>query len=130
MVGFVNVMGQAAMKAAYHHGEPWLEALLVYLQENRNLLFEFVRERLPGVRMNLPEGTFLAWLDCRELELEPREGASFNPFFEEHARVALNEGAWFGEGGDGFVRLNFGCLRSTLVEALERLEWAVHEKIL
>jgi cystathionine beta-lyase len=44
--------------------------------------------------------------------------------------VALNEGAWFGEGGDGFVRLNFGCPRSTLVEALERLEWAVHEKIL
>ena len=128
VIGFVNVLGQAAMRAAYHHGEPWLEALLSYLEENRNLLFEFVRERLPGVRMNLPEGTFLAWLDCRELELGSREGASFNPFFEENARVALNEGAWFGKGSEGFVRLNFGCPRSTLVEALERMERAVLEK--
>ncbi len=125
LIGFVNVMGQTAMQAAYRHGAPWLEALLVYLEANRDLLFEFVRQRLPGVRMTLPEGTFLAWLDCRELGLETREGAPHNPFFEEQAKVALNEGTWFGEGGEGFVRLNFGCPRATLVEALERMERAV-----
>ncbi len=129
LVGFVNTLGMTAMQAAYQDGAPWLDALLVYLQANRDLLAKFVAERLPGVRMSTPEGTYLAWLDCQELGLVPAgEDAHFNPFFEEHARVALNEGAWFGPGGEGFARLNFGCPRSTLVEALEKMERAVKEQ--
>lgn len=129
MVGFVNTLGMAALQAAYQHGAPWLDTLLVYLEENRDFLASFVRDRLPGVKMAVPEGTYLAWLDCRELDLGPaKEGAYFNAFFEEKAGVALNEGAWFGPGGEGFARLNFGCPRETLVEGLERMARAVAEQ--
>ena len=125
MVGFVNVLGAVGMQAAYQHGGPWLDSLLVYLEENRDLLVNFVNERLQGVEVVAPQGTYLSWLDCRTLELDQKEGAYFNNFFEEHARVAMNDGGWFGRGGVGFVRLNFGCPRSTLMEALERLEAAL-----
>ncbi|MFN2144247.1 MAG: MalY/PatB family protein [Anaerolineales bacterium] len=125
LVGFVNVLGGAAMQAAYQHGAPWLDALLVYLEENRDLLVKFVAERLPGVKLAAPQGTYLSWLDCRDLALDQPEGAYFNQFFEEQAKVAMNDGGWFGTGGEGFVRLNFGCPRSTLIEALERMESAL-----
>jgi cystathionine beta-lyase len=126
LVGFVNLMGAEAMQAAYLYGAPWLEAVLTYLEANRDLLVEFVRERLPGVKMAAPEGTYLAWLDCRELGIAGiKEDTSFNAFFEREARVALNDGGWFGPGGEGFVRLNFACPRSILVEALERMAQAL-----
>ena len=77
--------------------------------------------QLPGITVGRPEGTYLAWLDCRQA------GLPDNPqrFFLEKARVALNDGAAFGRGGDGFVRLNFGCPRSTLEDALERIRNAL-----
>jgi cystathionine beta-lyase len=125
MVGFVNSLGTLALQAAYQHGTPWLEALLAYLEENRDLTVQHVRQHLPGVRIAAPQGTYLAWLDCRELGLEVKPGAEFNPFFLEHAKVALNEGSWFGAGGSGFARLNFGCPRSTLLEALDRMATAL-----
>ncbi len=127
MVGSVNSLGTIALQAAYQHGEPWLEALLEYLQENRDLTVQFVRERLPGVEIAAPQGTYLAWLDCRALNRETKEGAKFNPFFENYAKVALNDGTWFGAGGEGFARLNFGCPRATLLEALERMESALKQ---
>jgi cystathionine beta-lyase len=65
----------------------------------------------------VPESTYLAWLDCRELQLE----SSPYIFFLEEAQVALNDGSLFGQGGQGFVRLNFGCSRSILAQALERI---------
>jgi cystathionine beta-lyase len=71
--------------------------------------------------MIVPEGTYLAWLDCREAGIEGQPGA----FFLQEARVALNEGAGFGAGGEGFVRLNFACPRSTLAEALHRMSGAL-----
>ena len=128
LVGFfVNMMGATALEAAYRHGGPWLDALMAYLEENRNLLAEFVANRLPGVNMHTPEGTFLAWLDCRSLDLPKGETIipHFNYFFSKEAGVVLNEGAWFGTGGEGFVRLNFATSRQVLVEALERMEAAL-----
>jgi len=91
--------------------------LLPYLQANRDFLCDFVDRELPGITAAKPEGTYLAWLDCRELKLD-------NPyeFFLKHARVAFNDGRTFGTGGTGFVRLNFGCPRSTLEEALIRMK--------
>lgn len=88
-----------------------------YLEANRDFVLEHVRAHLPGVAVGKPEGTYLAWLDCR------RAGIPGNPheFFLQKARVALNDGATFGRGGEGFVRLNFGCPRSTLAEALDRM---------
>ncbi len=117
LVGWVNLMGWVAAEAAYRDGQEWLDQLLVYLEANREFLLDFVARELPGVTMARPEGTYLAWLDCRA------SGIPGNPyeFFLEKARVALNDGATFGSGGEGFVRLNFGCPRGTLTEALERM---------
>jgi cystathionine beta-lyase len=121
LVGSVNLLGMVAMQAAYEQGEPWLEALLQYLQANRDFLSDYVQENLPGVRLARPEGTYLAWLDCREAEIE---GPAAD-FFVKQARLAVNAGEWFGKGGAGFMRLNFGCPRSMLADSLARLQAAL-----
>ncbi|MCI0520428.1 MAG: PatB family C-S lyase [Chloroflexi bacterium] len=116
-IGWVNMMGQAAALAAYQHGDEWLAQVLTYLQGNRDFLEGFVREQLPGISLATPQGTYMAWLDCRQAGIEgsPRD------FFLKQAQVAFNEGASFGKGGEGFVRLNFACRRAVLSEALERM---------
>ncbi len=114
----VGALGQHAALAAYTAGEPWLVSLRRYLTANRDLLIDYVARHLPGVRTTCPEATYLAWLDCRELGLQ----TSPFQFFLEQARVALSDGRRFGPGGAGFVRLNFGCARSTLTAALERMK--------
>jgi cystathionine beta-lyase len=126
LVPWVNLMGLVAAEAAYQHGQEWLEQVLVYLEANRDFLMTFIRQNLPGIQMSVPEGTYLGWLDCRKV------GIPGNPaqFFLENARVALNDGAAFGKGGEGFVRLNFGCPRATLQEGLERMRYALHTKTL
>jgi cystathionine beta-lyase len=124
MVHGVNVLGYTALVAAYRDGQEWLDALLRYLEANRDFLAEYVRNRLPGVRMARPEGTYLAWLDCREAGIP---GGDPFTFFLERARVALHDGNAFGPGGEGFVRLNFGCPRALLVEGLERMGRAFQE---
>ena len=125
LVHGVNLMGLVAAKAAYEEGQEWLDQLLSYLKANRDFLSRFVSERLPGVRMKTPEATYLGWLDCRESRAYDLESKTTARFFLEKARVGLNEGTTFGQGGEGFVRLNFGCPRSMLREALERMEKAL-----
>jgi cysteine-S-conjugate beta-lyase len=122
LVGGPNILGFVAAQAAYAEGGPWLEEMRCYLQANRDLLMDYVNTRLPGVRMGQPEGTYLAWLDCRGANLG---GQDPSRFFLKQARVALNHGPAFGKGGEGFARLNFGCPRSTLEEALERMRAAL-----
>ncbi|HWQ46419.1 MAG TPA: PatB family C-S lyase [Longilinea sp.] len=124
LVHGVNVLGLTAGLAAYKYGEGWLNELLVYLEGNRDFLSDFVMERLPGVRMSPMEGTYLAWLDCRGSNVADSACKSFL----EKGRVALNNGADFGKGGEGFVRLNFGCPRSMLKDALERMEKVLEQK--
>jgi cystathionine beta-lyase len=124
MVHGVNLLGLVAAQAAYQHGQEWLDQMLAYLEENRNVLVRFVNEQLPGVKIFCPEGTYLAWLDCRNAGLGDKPAE----FFHKTARVALNEGDAFGQQGAGFVRLNFGCPRSMLLEALERMKKALLEK--
>ncbi|MFN2226370.1 MAG: MalY/PatB family protein [Anaerolineae bacterium] len=121
LVSWVNLMGQVAALAAYRDGDPWLAGIMDYLEANLDFLIEYVEAYLPGVTMARPEGTYLAWLDCRSANLP----TSPHEFFLEKARVALNEGATFGHGGEGFVRLNFACPRSTLEQALERMRAAL-----
>ena len=121
LVGGVNLLGQVAGLAAYRHGQPWLDELLVYLEANRDFLYDFVNNELPGIRMSRPEGTYLAWLDCRQAGFD----GNACEFFIKNARVAMNDGATFGKGGEGFLRLNFGCPRSMLAEALERMKKAL-----
>ncbi len=123
LVPWVNVMGLTAMQAAYREGQPWLDELLVYLEANRDFVYDFVRTELPGLNMAKPEGTYLAWIDCRDADLE-------NPyeFFLKQAKVALSSGTIYGTGGQGFVRLNFGCPRAMLEEALQRMKQALLNK--
>ncbi len=120
LVPWVNLMGLIAMQAAYREGQTWLAELLAYLEANRDFVYDFVRTELPGLSLAKPEGTYLAWIDCRGAHLE-------NPyeFFLEKAKVALSSGTIYGTGGQGFVRLNFGCPRSTLEEALLRMKKAL-----
>ncbi|MCB1768471.1 MAG: PatB family C-S lyase [Candidatus Competibacteraceae bacterium] len=117
----VNVLGLTAALAAYQHGGDWLRELLAYLAANRDYLVGAVLGHWPGVRVTVPEATYLAWLDCRDADI------SDNPqrFFLEQAGVELNDGATFGPGGAGFVRLNFGCPRARLAEGLERMQTAL-----
>jgi len=117
-----NILGHTAAVAAYREGDEWLEALLRYLAANRDVLVEYVRTKLPGVTVAPAEGTYLAWLDCRGARIP---GGDPYTFFLERARVAFNDGKLFGPGGDGFVRLNFGCPRSLLTEGLERMRRAL-----
>jgi cysteine-S-conjugate beta-lyase len=121
LIGGVNILGQVAALAAFKEGQPWLDELLCYLEANRDFLYEYVSQEFPGISMGLPEATYLAWLDCRQ------SGIQGNPhdFFLEKARVAMNKGDDFGANGQGFVRMNFGCPRPILVEALERMKKAL-----
>ncbi len=119
MVDSVNALGLVATKAAYANAGPWRSALLSYLQANRDYLADAVRQRLPGVTLHPPDGTFLAWLDCSALDLQPSPQA----VFLDRGKIGLSAGAEFGR--EHFVRLNFGCPRSLLVEGVRRLEAAL-----
>jgi cystathionine beta-lyase len=123
LLGGVNVLGLAAGLSAYKDGGEWLDELLAVLETNRDLLMRFVHENLPGVKMPMPEGTYLAWLDCRGLKL-PSDPYHF---FLNEAKVALNDGREFGKAGEGFLRMNFGCPESMLIEALLRMKLALQK---
>lgn len=115
-----GILDFVAGLAAYRDSSGWLEQVLEYLQANRDFLVRSVGEKLPGITMFEPEGTYLAWLDCRAAGIEGPPGE----FFLRESRVALSEGADFGAEGEGFVRLNFGCSRAILEEALDRMRRA------
>jgi cystathionine beta-lyase len=121
LVSEVNLLGYTAALAAYQHGQEWLSQLLVYLEGNWDTLVNFVEENLPEIKITPLEGTYLAWLDCRDMKID---GSPYE-FFLQEAKVAFNDGKIFGPGGEGFVRLNFGCPRSMLMEGLERMKLAV-----
>jgi cystathionine beta-lyase len=117
-----QVFGIVGFEAAYVHGEDWLEELLPYLEANVDFMEKFLAGRIPQIRLIRPEGTYLALLDCRGLGLEP---AALNDFFLKKAGVYFSNGTIFGRELEGFVRINFGCPRVVLAEALERVERAV-----
>lgn len=112
----VNVLGLTAAEAAYRHGAPWRAALLPYLYGNAQRIHEVIND-LPGLSVTPVEATYLAWLDCRELPV-----ANPHKFFESHG-VGMSDGNAFGI--NGFLRMNFGCSRSLLDEALRRITLAV-----
>ncbi len=114
-----NIFGLDATQAAYDHGGPWLDALLTYIQRNLNYLTEFLNNKIPSLKVIPPQGTYLAWVDCRELALKPQE---LEDFCIKKARIFVNQGHVFGPGGAGFIRINMACPRSILAEALQRIE--------
>jgi len=121
--GGLGILGIEATRAAWRFADPWREAVVAKLAENRRLVAERVAEALPGVRFHPPEATYFAWLDCRALGLEP---SPFR-FFLDRARVAFSDGASFGRPGAGFVRLNFATSRALVTEAIERAAKALKE---
>jgi cystathionine beta-lyase len=115
-----SILGILANRVAYEAGRPWLDATLTYLDGNRRRLGELLATHLPAVGYHPPQATYLAWLDCRALGLE-RPAA----FFLEHAKVAVSEGAAFGEPGKGFVRLNFATSAALLERIVQAMAAAV-----
>ena len=123
-ISSTNIFAAEGTIAAYNYGEPWLEALLSYLQENLSLLKERI-SAMPGVTLAaLPEGTYLAWIDFRPLI---RRGNDCRRIVYQQAKLGLNDGAQFGEEGEGFMRLNFACPKALLNRALDQLEKALKE---
>jgi cystathionine beta-lyase len=118
-----NLFGALATEAAFREGDAWLDALLPYLEGNADTIVEFVQQRLSGVKVVKPEGTYLAWLDFRAHIPDPKE---LDRFLVQKAKVGLNRGEIFGRQGEGFARLNFAAPRSRVLEALRRIEGALH----
>ncbi|QBM18726.1 cystathionine beta-lyase PatB [Marinobacter sp. JH2] len=117
-----NPFSVTGFEAGYQQGGEWLDQLMVYLQANRDYVLEQVATRWPGIRVSAPEGTYLMWLDCRELGLDD---AGLKRFFVQQAGVGMNPGITFGEPGSGFMRLNIGCPRAVLEQVMARVESAL-----
>lgn len=127
-IGNGTVFGNLASEAAYTYGYEWSRQLMAYLAGNVDYLQHYLAEHLPMIRMIRPEATFLVWLDCRGLGMSDKE---LNEFFLKKARLGLNPGVMFGQGGEGFMRLNIGCPLQTLKQAMDQLSDAaktIHEK--
>jgi cystathionine beta-lyase len=116
-----NAFANVAMEAAYREGEPWLDALIDYLQGNLRELERRIAA-IPGVSLIEPEATFLVWMDFRGLNMKPED---LHRFLRQEARWALTRGSSFGEEGARFMRLNIACARGKLARALDDLETAV-----
>jgi len=122
-VGLGNSFGIAATEAAYNHGDTWLNELLEYISANMDFVENYLKKYIPQIKMIRPEGTYLIWLDCRDLNLSDDE---LNRFFIEKANLGLNEGHTFGTGGNGFMRMNVACPRAVVEKALKNIENAIN----
>ncbi|MCZ4093317.1 MalY/PatB family protein [Sinorhizobium psoraleae] len=120
----VNVLGMVAAEAAYAHGEPWLEEMLDYLRANHAHFAETINRADPRLKVLPTDSLYLAWMDCRGLGMDA-EG--LNKFMLTKARVWLDKGQKFGIEGHGFMRVNLGCPRATVDEAIRRIASAVAE---
>ncbi len=114
----LNLLAAKALEVAYRKGAPWLDALMPYLEKNRTIVEDFVKEHLPRAVLKHPEGTFIFWLDFRGYGLS---SDGLQRILVDEARVALNAGTTFGRQGEGFARLNVGCPRAQLEEGLARI---------
>ncbi|RME06973.1 MAG: pyridoxal phosphate-dependent aminotransferase, partial [Anaerolineae bacterium] len=114
----VNVFSTQAMETAYQHGAQWLDALLLYLQGNIHFIQTFLQTHPLNVSLIEPEGTFLAWLDFRELGMDAK---ALEKFLAQEAGLALSPGHWFGREGAGFARMTIATPRATLQRAFESL---------
>jgi cysteine-S-conjugate beta-lyase len=119
--GGIGILAQHATVAAWRDGDAWLDGVRQTLDGHRRWLVSELRERLPGVRVALPEATYLAWLDLSALQLEPSPAE----FFRQQAQVALSDGVFFGAGFEACARLNFATSRPILTEIVERMSRAV-----
>ena len=116
-----HVLAYPAVEAAYTEGDEWLEQCLAYVQANIDYVEAYLQENLPAIQAMRPQASYLVWLDCRKLGLSQE---ALVDFFVSGARLALNDGAMFGKEGEGFMRMNVGCPRSILEQAMKQLKEA------
>lgn len=109
-------------EAAYTKGEEWLEELLIHLDGNMDYVINFVKERIPEIKVRKSEGTYLMWLDFSGLGMTKEE---LSMFMQKEAKIALDDGFWFGENGTGFERMNIACPRYMVEEGMTRIEKAI-----
>ena len=119
-----NSLSLAAFTAGYEKCDDWLSSIIQYIQQNLLFLKSFLETNIPQIKVNEPEGTYLVWLDFKLLGIAYDQ---LEEFLHKKAKVALDDGAMFGKGGEGFQRINIACPRSTLSEALTRIHKAVKE---
>ncbi|MGZ7049610.1 MAG: MalY/PatB family protein [Methanobacterium sp.] len=119
-----NLFGFTALEAAYRYGDEWLKQVLDYLQGNLDFLMDYFKNKIDGITVIQPQGTYLIWLDCRELGLNNQ---ALKRLMEQKARVGMEDGFIFGEAGSGFMRMNIACPRPLLEEALKRIEYALNK---
>lgn len=117
-----NPFSLVAFEAAYREGGPWLDSLLAYLSATRDEVADYLLRELPQIRLIQPEGSYLLWLDCRPLGLSD---AQLKHLMVQQAGVGLSPGAAFGDGGQGFMRLNIGAPRRVVMTALHRIRQAI-----
>ena len=117
-----NMFSYAACAAAYSNGTEWLDQMLAYVQGNIDFTEQYLKEHIPSISMLKPQASYLIFLDCRQLGLSQKELVNL---FVDKAHLALNDGTMFGKEGAGFMRLNVGCPRSVLQQALQQLEAAI-----
>ena len=126
-LGYIpNILSIVALQAAFEKCDDWLESLILYLKDNLEFLKSFIEENLPQIKIIEPEGTYLVWLDFRDLNMEDLQ---LEHFLLKRAKVVLDGGYKFGQGGEGFQRINIACPRSILEEALNRIYVALKELI-
>ncbi len=118
------IFGLTACQAAYECGETWLEEVKEYIQENVRKTTEYFEREFPQIKVVAPEGTYLLWMDCRELAIEPEKVDSF---MLERAKVWMDDGAMFGPEGTGFERMNLGSPWSVLEKACGQIVQAAKE---
>lgn len=124
--GTDNPLSLAAAQAAYEQGGPWLEELLVYLDENFHFVRDYLAQHLPLARFRIPQATYLAWVD---LSRYFGPGEDLARFLAYQAGVLVDDGSMFVRNAEGFVRLNLAAPRSVVAEGLRRISWAVNTKI-
>jgi len=119
-----NLFGYTALEAAYRFGDEWLDQLLDYLQGNLDFLLKYFANRIPKIKVIKPQGTYLIWLDCRDLGMDDM---TLRNFMRDKAKVGFDDGFLFGSGGSGFQRMNIACPRPIIEEALIRIETMVNK---
>ncbi len=123
-VGNSNPFSIVAFEAAYREGDEWLNALMQYLEVNRDFVADYLQKNIPQIKMIKPEATYLLWLDCRGLGMTDLQ---LRDFFVRQCKVGMNPGIVFGDVGSGFMRMNIGTSRATLEECLLRISGEVNK---
>ncbi|HPS10170.1 MAG TPA: PatB family C-S lyase [Paludibacteraceae bacterium] len=121
-----NIFAYVAAQAAYEKGTEWLSEMISYIQGNVDYIVEFLEKNIPQIKPMIPQASFLIWLDCAGLEMNSHQ---LQEFMVKEARLGLNKGTTFGPGGEQHLRLNIGCSREVLKQAMEQLKSAINSRL-